>query len=175
MAAASAKTIRKAHSVHPLSAVQTEYSLFERGVERNDVLTATHELGIGFVSYSPLGRGFLSGDFLSLEKLSPTDFRRSDPRFQGSNLQANLRLLNGIREIATAKGVRPSQLAIAWTMNVGTVPIPGTRRVKFLEENVAAANIALTEEELIALDVIAPLGAAAGDRYAPALMETLSH
>lgn len=172
---ASAETIRRAHSVHALTAVQTEYSLFERGVERNDVLATTRELGIGFVSYAPLGRGILSGDFVNLETLSATDFRRSDPRFQGQNFQSNLRLVNGVKDIAAAKGITPSQLAIAWTMNAGTVPIPGTRRVKFLEENVAAANILLHDEELVALNAVAPLGAATGDRYAPALMETLGH
>lgn len=172
---ASSATIRKAHAVHPLAAVQTEYSLFERGVELNDVLSTVHELGIGFVSYSPLGRGFLSGELKNLDKLAPTDFRRFDPRFQGENLQANLRLVDRITEIATAKGVKPSQLAIAWTMNIGTVPIPGTRRVKYLEENVAASEITLTQDELHILDEAAPIGAATGDRYGAGMMETLGH
>lgn len=172
---ASAATIRKAHAVHPLTAVQTEYSLFERGVERNEVLSTVREMGIGFVSYSPLGRGFLSGELKNLDKLAPTDFRRFDPRFQGENLQANLRLVDRITQIATAKGVKPSQLAIAWTMNIGTVPIPGTRRVKYLEENVAASEITLTQDELATLDEAAPIGAATGDRYGAGMMETLGH
>lgn len=175
---ASAATIRKAHAVHPVhpvTAVQTEYSLFERGVEHNDVLKTVRELGIGFVSYSPLGRGFLSGEMKNLDTLAPTDFRRSDPRFQGENLRANLRLVDRIAEIALAKGVKPSQLAIAWTMSVGTVPIPGTRRVKYLEENVAAAEITLTQDDLTALDAAAPVGSATGDRYSAGMMETLGH
>lgn len=172
---ASAMTIRKAHAIHPLTAVQTEYSLFERGVEHNDVLATVRELGIGFVSYAPLGRGFLTGELKNLDKLAPTDFRRSDPRFQGENLQANLRLVDRITEIAAAKGVKASQLAIAWTMNVGTVPIPGTRRVKYLEENVAAADITLTQDELKALDVAAPFGVATGARYAAGMLEQLGH
>lgn len=172
---ASAATIRKAHAVHPVTAVQTEYSLFERGVEHNDVLKTVRELGTGFVSYSPLGRGFLSGEMKNLDTLAPTDFRRSDPRFQGENLRANLRLVDCITEIALAKGVKPSQLAIAWTMSVGTVPIPGTRRVKYLEENVAAAEITLTQDDLTALDAAAPVGSATGDRYSAGMMETLGH
>ncbi|NEI74530.1 aldo/keto reductase [Rhizobium lusitanum] len=172
---ASAATIRKAHAIHPLTAVQTEYSLFERGVECNDVLGTIRELGIGFVSYSPLGRGFLSGELKNLDSLAPTDFRRFDPRFQGDNLQANLRLVDRITEIAASRGAKPSQLAIAWTMNAGTVPIPGTRRVKYLEENIAAADIILTSDELAALDEAAPIGAATGDRYSSAMMETLGH
>ncbi|QKJ88203.1 aldo/keto reductase [Paramixta manurensis] len=172
---ASPVTIRKAHAVHPVSAVQIEYSLFERGVEHNQVLATTRELGIGFVSYSPLGRGFLSGALNDLSSLASTDFRRFDPRFQGENLRINLRLVDGITKIAAAKGVTPSQLAIAWTQQAGTVPIPGTRRVKYLEENAAAADLILTEEELQALNDIAPFGAAAGERYAPAMMETLGH
>jgi aryl-alcohol dehydrogenase-like predicted oxidoreductase len=172
---ASAATIRKAHAVHPVTAVQTEYSLFERGVENNDVLKTVRELGIGFVSYSPLGRGFLSGEMKNLDTLAPTDFRRFDPRFQGENLHANLRLVDRITEIASAKGVKPSQLAIAWTMSVGTVPIPGTRRVKYLEENVAAVEITLTPDDLTALDAAAPVGSATGDRYSAGMMETLGH
>jgi len=166
---------RRGHAVHPVTAVQTEYSLFERGVEHNDVLKTVRELGTGFVSYSPLGRGFLSGEMKNLDTLAPTDFRRSDPRFQGENLRANLRLVDRITEIALAKGVKPSQLAIAWTMSVGTVPIPGTRRVKYLEENVAAAEITLTQDDLTALDAAAPVGSATGDRSSAGMMETLGH
>jgi aryl-alcohol dehydrogenase-like predicted oxidoreductase len=172
---ASARTIRKAHLVHPLTAVQMEYSLFERGAEHNDVLATARELGIGFVSYSPLGRGFLTGGLKDLGNLHPNDFRRFDPRFQGENLQFNLRLVNRLTEIAEAKGVKPSQLAIAWTMNRGTMPIPGTRRVKYLEENVAAADITLTQDELNALNEAAPFGAAAGERYSSGMMATLGH
>ncbi|WP_245512886.1 aldo/keto reductase [Rhizobium sp. BK376] len=172
---ASAITVRKAHSIHPLTAVQTEYSLFERGVERDQVLNTIRELGIGFVAYSPLGRGFLSGVLTDLNQLAPDDFRRFDPRFQGGNLQANLRLVEKIKEIAVARNVTPSQLAIAWTMNVGTVPIPGTKRSKYLEENIAAADLILRPDELAALDEAAPIGAATGDRYSPAMMETLGH
>jgi aryl-alcohol dehydrogenase-like predicted oxidoreductase len=168
---ASPATIRRAHAVHPLTAEQTEYSLFERGVEHNGVLQTVRELGIGFVSYSPLGRGFLSGDLKDLDKLAPDDFRRFDPRFQGTNLQANLKLVERISAIAQSKGLKPSQLAIAWTMSRGTAPIPGTRRTRRLEENVAAAGINLTPAELKALDDAAPMGAAVGDRYLAAMME----
>lgn len=172
---ASAKTIRRAHAVHPLSAVQMEYSLFERGVERNDVLATARELGIGFVSYSPLGRGFLTGALTDMDHLHPTDFRRFDPRFQGENLQTNRRLVDRITAIAETKGVKPSQLAIAWAMNSGTVPIPGTRRIKYLEENVAAADITLTQNELNALNEAAPFGAAIGERYSSGMMATIGY
>lgn len=172
---ASAATIRKAHAVHPLTAVQTEYSLFERGVERNGVLAAVRELGIGFVSYAPLGRGFLSGQLRNLDQLAPTDFRRFDPRFQGEHLRANLRLADHIAALASARGMEPSQLAIAWALHAGTVPIPGTRRVKYLEENVAATEVTLSADELRALDEAMPFGAAAGDRYAAGMMETVGH
>jgi aryl-alcohol dehydrogenase-like predicted oxidoreductase len=171
---ASVQTIRKAHATHPLTAVQTEYSLFERGVEANGVLAAVRELGIGFVSYSPLGRGFLTGELKNPDQLDATDFRRTDPRFQGENLKANMKLVDKITEIAIAKGVKPSQLAIAWAIHHGTVPIPGTRRIKYLEENVAAANITFTDAELKALDDAAPIGAATGDRYATGIMKTLN-
>ena len=172
---ASAQTIRRAHAVHPLTAVQTEYSLFERGVERDGVLATVRELGIGFVSYSPLGRGFLTGGLKGTDQLDATDFRRLDPRFQGENLEANLRLVDRITELAEAKGVKASQLAIAWTMSAGTVPIPGTRRIKYLEENVAAADITLTNDDLKALDAAAPVGAASGERYSAEMMEQLGH
>ncbi len=172
---ASAATIRSAHAAHPLTAVQGECSLFERGVEHDGVLATVRELGIGFVSYSPLGRGFLSGGLRDFDQLAPTDFRRFDPRFQGENLRANLRLVERVSEIAEAKGVTPSQLAIAWAMHVGTVPIPGTRRVKYLEENIAAADVVLSDDELRMLDAAAPFGAATGERYSAAMMETLGH
>ena len=172
---ASADTIRRAHAVHPLSAVQMEYSLFERAAERDGVLATVRELGIGFVSYSPLGRGFLTGQLKALDTLHSTDFRRFDPRFQGENLRANLTLVQRLTEIAEAKGVKTSQLAIAWTMQAGTVPIPGTRRIKYLEENVAAAAIMLTPGELAALEQAAPVGAAAGERYSSGMLATLGH
>lgn len=170
---ASPATIRRAHAVHPLTAVQTEYSLFERGVEGNGVLQTVRELGIGFVSYSPLGRGFLTGELKGLERLAPDDFRRFDPRFQGANLQANLQLVERISAIARSKGVKASQLAIAWTMARGTLPIPGTRRIRYLEENVAAGSIALTPSELETLDAAAPTGAAVGERYSAGMLEQL--
>jgi aryl-alcohol dehydrogenase-like predicted oxidoreductase len=172
---ASASTIRKAHAVHPLTAVQMEYSLFERAVERNGVLATVRELGVGFVSYSPLGRGLLTGELKALDKLHSTDFRRFDPRFQGENLRANLELVDRLSEIAAAKGVKASQLAIAWTMHAGTVPIPGTRRIKYLEENVASADITLTRDELAALEQAAPIGAAVGERYSSGMLATLGH
>jgi aryl-alcohol dehydrogenase-like predicted oxidoreductase len=170
---ASALTIRKAHATHPLTAVQSEYSLFERGVETNEVLATVRKLGIGFVSYSPLGRGLLAGKLKSLDELDATDFRRSDPRFQSEHLAANISLIGRITAIAQAKGVKPSQLAIAWTIQFGTVPIPGTRRVKFLEDNITAADITLTDDELKMLDVAIPIGAASGNRYSVGMMRTL--
>jgi aryl-alcohol dehydrogenase-like predicted oxidoreductase len=170
---ASAGTIRRAHAVHPITAVQTEYSLFERGVEANGVLATVRELGIGFVPYSPLGRGFLTGQ-LKPEQLDATDFRNFDPRLQGDNLAANLRIVDAVGRIAADKGVAPSQLAIAWTIAQGGVPIPGTRRVRYLEENVAAADITLTAGELAALDEAAPIGAASGDRYSAGNMALLT-
>jgi aryl-alcohol dehydrogenase-like predicted oxidoreductase len=168
---ASPATIRRAHAIHPLTAVQTEYSLFERSAEHNGVLQTVRDLGIGFVSYAPLGRGFLSGDLKDPDKLASDDFRRFDPRFQGTNLQANLKLVERITAIAQAKGVKPSQLAIAWTMSRETVPIPGTRRIKYLQENVVAAEIDLSPAEVRALDDAAPMGAAVGDRYSAGMME----
>jgi aryl-alcohol dehydrogenase-like predicted oxidoreductase len=170
---ASAATIRRAHAVHPITAVQTEYSLFERGVEVNGVLATVRELGIGFVPYSPLGRGFLTGR-LNPEDLHASDFRNSDPRLRGENLAPNLRIVDAIARIAAQKGVTPAQLAIAWTIAQGGVPIPGTRRVRYLQENVAAADITLTTDELAALDVAAPVGAASGDRYGAGNMELLT-
>ncbi|TDV33887.1 aldo/keto reductase family protein [Paraburkholderia caballeronis] len=179
--AAQAQTIAHFRGYAPMIAMQVEYSLFERGVERNGVLDAVRELRIGFVSYSPLGRGFLSGKLDDIDTLAPTDFRRFDPRFQDGNIRVTLRIIERIAQIvqiaqiAHAKQATPSQLAIAWTIEAGAVPIPGTRRVKYLEENVAAANIVLTRDERRALDEAAPFGAAAGDRYAAAMRATLGH
>jgi aryl-alcohol dehydrogenase-like predicted oxidoreductase len=164
---ASADTIRRAHAVHPITALQTEYSLWSRDVEA-EILPTVRELGIGFVAYSPLGRGFLTGAYRSPDDFSPDDFRRHHPRFQGENFQRNLDLVDRVREIADAKGVEPSQLALAWVLSRGedVVPIPGTKRRTYLEANVAAADVALSDAELEALDAAAPAGGTAGDRYA---------
>src|SRR5438067_6203236 len=163
---AAAGTIRRAHDVHPISALQTEYSLWTRDPE-GEILPTIRELGIGFVAYSPLGRGFLSGQIQSPEDLPEDDFRRSNPRFQGENFQRNLDLVERVKEIASEKGVTPGQLAIAWLLHQGEdiVPIPGTKRRRYLEENVAAAEVSLSGEELSRIDEAAPMGAASGDRY----------
>ena len=164
---AAPATIRRAHAVHPITALQTEYSLWSRDPE-DEILPTVRELGIGFVPYSPLGRGFLSGRFRTPEDLPEDDFRRHHPRFQGENFQRNLALVERVRAIAEEKDVTPGQLALAWVLHQGDdlVPIPGTKRVRYLEENVAAADIALSEEDLRRLDEAAPVGATAGDRYA---------
>jgi aryl-alcohol dehydrogenase-like predicted oxidoreductase len=163
---AAPSTIRRAHAVYPISALQTEYSLWSRDPE-DEILPTVRELGIGFVAYSPLGRGFLSGQIQSPDDLPEDDFRRSNPRFQGENFQRNLDLVARVEEIAAEKGVTPGQLAIAWLLYQGRdiVPIPGTKRRKYLEENVAAAYVTLTDEDLARIDEAAPVGAAAGDRY----------
>lgn len=165
---ASADTIRRAHAVHPVSAVQTEYSLWERSVELNGVLDAVREVGAGYVAYSPLGRGFLSGAIRTTEDFEQDDLRRRDPRFQGENLQHNLQLVDAVRQVADAKGVTPAQLALAWVLSRGddVVPIPGTTKEARLAENVAADDVVLTPEELARLDEVAPAGAVRGDRYA---------
>ncbi len=172
---ASPDTIRRAHATHPLTAVQTEYSLFTRDVEDDGVLATVRELGIGFVPYSPLGRGFLSGKIRSLDDVADDDFRRSSPRFQGENFARNLDVLDQVVAIARDKGVTPSQLALAWVLAQGddVVPIPGTRRTANLEENAAAVDVTLTAEDLAAIERAAPAGVAAGERYAPAGMQTL--
>jgi aryl-alcohol dehydrogenase-like predicted oxidoreductase len=158
--------------VQPVTAVQTEYSLWTRDPEENGVLAICAELGIGFVAYSPIGRGFLSGEIRSVDDLAPDDFRRRNPRFQGEAFRQNLELVDRVREIADEKGVTASQLALAWVMaqsdqrgNPPLVPIPGTKRVRYLEENAAAVDIELTDEDLRRLDEAAPVGAAQGDRY----------
>lgn len=161
----SAQTIRKAHQVHPLTAIQTEYSLFEREPEVNGIFDVLKELGIGFVSYSPLGRGFITGDLKSPDDFEENDFRRTIPRYQGENFYKNLDLLKEIQNIAASKGVTSSQLALAWVLSKGVAAIPGTKRVKYIEENAAAANIAFTPEELSQLESIIPVGVAAGTRY----------
>jgi aryl-alcohol dehydrogenase-like predicted oxidoreductase len=163
---AGPETIRRAHRTHPISALQTEYSLWSRDPE-DEILATVRELGIGFVAYSPLGRGFLTGQIKRYEDLAPDDFRRSSPRFQGENFQRNLELVKKVEEMANRKGVKPSQLALAWVLAQGKeiVPIPGTKRRKYLEENVAAVNVKLTREDLATLDALAPRGAAVGGRY----------
>jgi len=173
---AAADTIRRAHATHPLTAVQTEYSLFTRDVEDNGVLATVRELGIGFVPYSPLGRGFLSGKIRSVDDFAEDDFRRSSPRFQGENFAKNLELLDQVVAIAEAKGVTPSQLALAWVLAQGpdVVPIPGTRRIANLEENVSALDIELSADDLAAIEAVAPVGAAVGDRYNATGMSSLS-
>ena len=163
---AAPETIRRAHEVHPITALQTEYSLWSRDVE-DEILPTVRELGIGFVAYSPLGRGFLTGRIQRFEDLPEGDFRRSSPRFQGENFEKNLELVDRVKEIAHEKGVAASQLALAWLLHQGEdiVPIPGTKRREYLEENVAAVGITLTDEELRRIDEVAPKGAASGERY----------
>lgn len=164
---ASAATIRRAHAVHPVTAVQTEYSLLTRDVETNGVLETCRELGIGFVAYSPLCRGMLTGKFRGTEGLGDFDFRRIAPRFQGENLEHNLKVVDRIREVADRKGITATQLALAWVLAQGDdiIAIPGTKRTKYLEENLAASDVVLSAEELAELDRIAPHGTAMGDRY----------
>ena len=172
---AAPETIRRAHATHPLSAVQTEYSLFTRDVEDNGVLDVIGELGIGFVPYSPLGRGFLSGQIRSVDDFAEDDFRRSSPRFQGENFTRNLDVLDQVIALAEAKDITPSQLALAWVLAQGpdVVPIPGTSKIGNLEENLAALDVELTAADLTAIDDVAPLGVAAGERYAPAGMQAV--
>jgi aryl-alcohol dehydrogenase-like predicted oxidoreductase len=164
---AAPDTIRRAQAVHPISALQTEYSLWTREPEA-EILPTVRELGIGFVAYSPLGRGFLTGGIRSIENLEERDFRRRGPRFQEGNLERNLELVAVVEALAAEKGAKPSQIALAWVLSRGEdiVPIPGTKRRSYLEENAAAAEIALTAEELERLEQAFPAGAAAGDRYA---------
>jgi len=172
---AASKTIRRAHSVHPVSALQTEYSLWSRDVE-DEILPTIRELGIGFVPYSPLGRGFLTGRIARPEDFEEDDFRRNSPRFQGENFQRNLDLVERVREIAQEKGVTPGQLALAWLLHQGEyiVPIPGTKRREYLEENAAAARIELADEDLRRIEEAAPVGVAAGERYDEASMRTIN-
>jgi aryl-alcohol dehydrogenase-like predicted oxidoreductase len=164
---ASPATLRRAAKVHLITALQTEYSLWTRDPENNGVLATCRELGIGFVAYSPLGRGFLTGQFRKFEDLPADDYRRSSPRFQGENFQKNLDLVRRVEEIAREKGCTASQLALAWVLAQGEdiVPIPGTKRRKYLEDNVAALNVRLTKEELRRIDEVFPPEAAAGERY----------
>lgn len=170
----SSETIRKAHKIHPLTAVQTEYSLFERSVEEAGITHTLHELGIGFVAYSPLGRGFLSGDIQRPDDFPADDFRKSIPKFQGEQFYKNIELVNEIKKLAGTKGITTSQLGIAWVISKGFVPIPGTKRRKYAEENIKAANIVLTSEELEQLESIIPLGTITGDRYDAANMTIIN-
>lgn len=172
---AAPATLRRAHAEHPITALQTEYSLWSRDPE-DELLGVVRELGIGFVPYSPLGRGFLSGDIKSIDDLAPDDFRRTNPRFAGDNFQKNLDLVDAVGAIATDKGVTAAQLALAWVLAQGDdlVPIPGTRRIATLEQNAAAADIVLMPDDLARIEAVFPRGAAAGERYAPGGMSSLN-
>src|SRR3954449_258508 len=167
---ASAETIRRAHAVHPIAALQSEWSLWTRDPETNGVLETVRELGIGFVAYSPLGRGMLTGRFTSPDDIEEDDFRKRHPRFSGDNFQRNLDLVAVVEEIAREKGCTPGQVALAWVLSRGedVVPIPGTKRRSYLEENVGAVGVELTDDDLARLEQIAPPGVAAGGRYANA-------
>ena len=173
---ASAETLRRAQKVHPIAALQSEYSLWTRDVEDNDVLATCRDLGIGFVAYSPLGRGFLSGEIKKFEDLAEDDWRRTNPRFQGENFEKNLNLVKKLEEIAKEKNVTASQMALAWVLAQGQdiVPIPGTKRVKYLEQNAAVADIILSQEELAAIEDVFPKDAASGLRYPEAMMATVN-
>ncbi len=164
---ADPETIRRAHAVHPISALQTEYSLWSRDVTEGSVLDTARELGITFVAYSPLGRGFLTGQFSAFEDIPEDDWRRRNPRFQGENFNKNLELAEAIKKMAADKGCTPAQLAIAWVMAQGDdiVPIPGTKRRAYLEQNIGALEVSFSDAELAALEEIAPHGVAAGARY----------
>ena len=163
---AAPATIRRAHATHPITALQTEYSLWSRDPEE-EILPACRELGIGFVAYSPLGRGFLTGQIKSIDDLEPDDIRRSHPRFQGQNFQRNLDLVARVQEMAREKGCTPAQLALAWVLAQGqdVVPIPGTKRRRYLEENAGALQVELSADDLARIDAVAPRGVAAGERY----------
>jgi len=166
---AAPATLRRANATHQITALQTEYSLWSREPEI-EILATARELGIGFVPYSPLGRGFLSGDYKSIDDFAADDFRRANPRFMGENFQKNLDLVEAVKALAAAKGLTAAQLALAWVLAQGddVVPIPGTRRIATLEDNIAAAEVSLTAEDLAAIEAVFPKDAAVGDRYAPA-------
>ncbi|RZJ52443.1 MAG: aldo/keto reductase, partial [Flavobacterium sp.] len=161
----SSETIQSAQAIHPITAVQSEYSLFERTVEARGILKTLSDLGIGFVAYSPLGRGFLSGQIKSIDDLPENDFRRAIPRFQHAHFHKNIELVNAIEALAAEKQVTSSQLALAWVMSKGIVPIPGTKRRKYLEQNLAASALELTAEELLKLESIVPIGTDTGKPY----------
>jgi aryl-alcohol dehydrogenase-like predicted oxidoreductase len=164
---AAPETIRRAHATHPIAALQTEFSLWSRDPE-DEILPTVRELGIAFVAYSPLGRGFLTGRFRSVDDFAEDDFRRANPRFEGENFQRNLELVTRVEEIASEQGVTPGQLALAWVLAKGqdVIPIPGTKHIEYLEQNVAAVAIELSDDDLRRIDEAAPAGAATGDRYA---------
>ena len=171
----SAATIRKAHAVHPLTAIQSEYSIWTREPEEG-ILQTCKELGIAFVAYSPLGRGFLTGQIKKFDDFEANDYRRFSPRFQGENFQKNLDLVHNLQQLALQKGCTTSQLALAWVLaqDENIFPIPGTKRIKYLEENAAALNVHFTKEELEAINAIAPKGVAAGMRYPEQMMQSLN-
>jgi aryl-alcohol dehydrogenase-like predicted oxidoreductase len=173
---ASAETLRRASAVHPITALQSEYSLWTRDPEDNDVLVACRELGIGFVAYSPLGRGFLSGEIKRFEDLAEDDYRRDSPRFHGENFSKNLKLVERVEEIAKEKGITASQLALAWVLVQGQdiVPIPGTKRRKYLEQNAGAVDVLLSQEDLARIKEVIPKDAAAGPRYPEAMMKSVN-
>lgn len=173
---ASAETLKRASKIHPITALQSEYSLWTRDVESNDVLKACRELNIGFVPYSPLGRGFLSGSFTKFEDIPENDYRRHSPRFQGENFDKNLELVKKVEEIAEEKGVTASQLALAWVLAQGEdiVPIPGTKRIKYLEQNAKSVEIELTENELKQINEVFPQDAASGLRYPEEMMKSVN-
>lgn len=173
---ASADTLRRASAIHPITALQSEYSLWTRDVEDNGVLAACRELGIGFVAYSPLGRGFLSGEIRKFEDLAEDDYRRSSPRFQGENFEKNLNLVEKVEEIATEKGIAASQLALAWVLAQGgdVVPIPGTKRRKYVEQNAASVDVILSQDDLAGIEDAFPKDAVAGSRYPEAMMKSVN-
>ena len=173
---ASAETLVRASAIHPITALQSEYSLWTRDVEENEVLVTCRELGIGFVAYSPLGRGFLSGEFKKFDDIPEGDFRRTNPRFQGENFDKNIALVSKVEEIAAEKGVEASQLALAWVLAQGEdiVPIPGTKRRKYIEQNAAAVDLKLTDSELQQIEEIFPPNAASGARYPESSMSTVN-
>ncbi|MDP4193372.1 MAG: aldo/keto reductase, partial [Bacteroidota bacterium] len=172
---AGVSTIKKAHKEHPITALQTEYSLWSRDPE-DEIFQAIRELGIGFVAYSPLGRGFLTGQIKSYDDLEADDFRRNSPRFQGENFKKNLELVKKIEQLAKKKGITPGQLALAWVLSQGEdiVPIPGTKRKKYIEENAGAAKVELTRKDIEEIEEVFPKGAASGPRYPEAAMGQLS-
>jgi len=172
---AAPQTIRRAHAVHPISAVQSEYSLWSREMEENGVLATVRELGIGFVPYAPLGRGFLTGTIKSPEDFEADDYRRTSPRFQGKNFTRNLKLVEQVQQMAANKGISAGQLALAWVLAQGEdlIPIPGTKQLKYLRENLAALDVVLSAEDLAQINRVFPPGAAAGHRYPEAVVHTL--
>ena len=172
----SPETLRRASAIHPITAVQTEYSLWTRDPEETGILAACRELGVGFVPYSPLGRGFLTGQIKSFEDLALDDYRRHSPRFQGENFQRNLDLVARVQALATQKGCTPGQLALAWVLaqGDGIVPIPGTKRRRYLQENLGAIDVVLTPTDLAEINSAVPAGLAAGDRYPTAMLSALN-